>query len=62
MSKRNADILQVLIGEMPKDGDVDFIIGKTLCVLSETNSRKPVRNIRHVVSRSIGPRQFTSAG
>ena len=55
MSKRNADILQILVGQMGQYGDVNFIFGKTLRVLPETKSRKPVGNIRHIASRSIGP-------
>ena len=55
MPERNADILQVLVGQMGEYGDVNLIVGKTLRVLSETKSPKPVGNLRHIASRFTGP-------
>jgi hypothetical protein len=40
---------------MGEYGDVNFILGKTLRVLPETKSPKPVGNLLHIASRFTGP-------
>jgi hypothetical protein len=40
---------------MREYGDVNFIFGKTLRVLHETKSPKPVGNLLHIASRFTGP-------
>lgn len=55
MPERNSHVLQVLVGQMSEDGDINFIFGKTLRVLPETKSLKPVNNLLHFASRVTGP-------
>jgi len=53
--ERNADILQVLVSQMGEYGDVNFIFGKTLRVLPETKSLKPLGNLLHIASAVYRP-------
>jgi hypothetical protein len=55
--ERNTDILQVLVGQMGEYGDVNFIFGKTLRVLPETKSLKPLGNLLHIASWFTGPQR-----
>ena len=55
VAKRNTDILQVLVSQMREYRDVNLIFGKTLRVLPETKSLKPVGNLLHIASRFTGP-------
>ena len=55
MPERNTNLLQVFVSQMREYGDVNFIFGKTLCVLLETKSPKPVGNLLHIASRFAGP-------
>ena len=52
MPKEDADVLEVLIGEMAKCRGVDPILGKPLGVLPETELLKPVGNMLHLTSSS----------
>ncbi len=54
MPEWNTDILKVLVSQMREYGDVNFIFGKTLRVLPETKSPKPVGNLLHNASRLTG--------
>jgi hypothetical protein len=42
---------------MGEYGDVNFIFGKTLRVLPETKSPKPLGNFLHIASRFPGPQR-----
>src|SRR5258705_13058148 len=46
---------------MREYGDVNFIFGKTLRVLHETKSPKPVGNLLHIASRFTGPLYYSAA-
>ena len=45
--RRNADLFEVLIGEIRQDDKIDVILGKALRVLPETEFFKPVRSLLH---------------
>ena len=47
IKRRNADLFEVLTGEIRQDGKIDVILGKALRVLSETEFLKPVRGLLH---------------
>ena len=51
MSERNPDVSEIMVRQMGKYGDVDFIVGKTLRVLSETKLPKPGGTLFHIASR-----------
>jgi hypothetical protein len=51
MPERYADVLEILIRQMPEHGNVNFILGKALRVLPETQLSKPVRNLLHAAPR-----------
>jgi hypothetical protein len=51
MPERDADVFEVLIGQMAEYGNVNFILGKALRVLPETKLSKPVRNLLHKAPR-----------
>jgi hypothetical protein len=53
MPERDADVLEVLIGQMAEYGDVNFVLGKALRVLPETQLPKPVRNLLHKAPRGV---------
>lgn len=57
MSERNCDVSEIVVCQMRKYGDVNFIVGKTLRVLSETKLPKPRGNLWHVASRFAGRTQ-----
>ena len=50
MSERNSDVSEIVVRQMRKYEDVNFIVGKTLRVLSETKLPKPRGNLWHVAS------------
>lgn len=54
MPERNSEIPEVVVSQMGKYGDVNFIFGKTLRVLPETKLPKPGGNLLHVASRFTG--------
>jgi hypothetical protein len=47
MSKRNAYVLEILIGQIPKGTNVNIVFGKALGVLGHPQPIKPVRNFLH---------------
>jgi len=47
MSKRDADVLEVLIGQMVKNGDINVVLGKALGVLGQAERSEPLRNLLH---------------
>jgi hypothetical protein len=55
MAKGNPEVLEVLVGQMPKDRKIDVVIGKGLSVLRHTEFLEPVRNFPH--SRTRGSRR-----
>jgi hypothetical protein len=46
MPERNADILEVLIGEMAKHRYINLVLGKALRVLGHAEFFKPLHNLR----------------
>jgi hypothetical protein len=44
MPEWNTDVLEVLVSQMGEYRDVNFIFGKTLGVLLETECMEPLRN------------------
>jgi hypothetical protein len=48
MAEWNADVLQILIGQMGDYRNVNLILGKTRGVLTEVELLKPVRNLLHL--------------
>jgi hypothetical protein len=44
MPERNADVLEVLIGQMAEYRDVDLILNEALCVLHEAKFLQPIGN------------------
>jgi hypothetical protein len=47
LSRCNADVLEVLIGKMGKDGDVDAVLRKCASVLGQTEPSKPIGYFLH---------------
>jgi len=47
MPERNADLLEILIGKMAEDRDINVVISESLGVLSQAELRQPVRNRLH---------------
>ena len=47
MSKRDAYVLEILIGQIPKGTNVNIVFGKALGVLGHPQLIKPVRNFLH---------------
>ena len=47
MSQQDADVLQVLIGQMAKRGDANFIFSKALRVLGHAEFFEPLRKVLH---------------
>ena len=48
MSERSdADLFQILIGQITEDRELDVVLGKTLRVLSKTKLLKPVGDLLH---------------
>jgi hypothetical protein len=45
--EREADFLQVLVGQIAENAGIDVIFGKTLRILPEANCVEPVRNRLH---------------
>ena len=50
--RRNANLFEVLICEISKDGKINVVLGKALSVLPETEVLKPVRNLLHADAAS----------
>ena len=47
MPEQDAKILEVLIGQVAKDRDINAVLGKTLRVLGHAELFEPVRNLLH---------------
>ena len=47
MPKRDADIFEVLISQMGKYRDINFVLGKALGVLGHAELFEPVCNLLH---------------
>jgi hypothetical protein len=47
MPKQDADILEILIGQMAECRDIDPVLGKALSVLGHAKFFEPVRNLLH---------------
>jgi len=47
MSKRDAYVLEILIGQIPKGTNVNIVFGKALGVLGHSQLLEPVRNFLH---------------
>jgi hypothetical protein len=47
MPERNANVLEVLIGQMAQYGDINFVLGKTLDVLGHAELLEPIRYLLH---------------
>ena len=45
--RRNANLFEVLIGQIRQDDKANVILGKALTVLPETKLLKPIRNLLH---------------
>ena len=55
--RHNANLFEVLICQIRKDGKIDVVLGKALSVLPETELLEPVRNPLH---RGRTPEGFSS--
>jgi hypothetical protein len=47
MPEEDADVLEVLIGQMTERGDTNAVLSEALPVLPETELLKPIRNLLH---------------
>ena len=47
MPERDTEVLEVLIGQLAKDGRVDVVLGKALRVLGHAERLEPIHNLRH---------------
>ena len=47
MPERDADLFEVLIGQIAEDRDIDVVLGKALRVLGHAELFEPVRNLLH---------------
>ena len=47
MPEWDADVLEVLIGQIAEDRDIDHVLGKALSVLGQTELFEPITNIQH---------------
>src|SRR5215472_7436874 len=45
--RRNADLFEVLIGQVTQDREIDMVLGKALCVLGHAEVVEPIRNLLH---------------
>jgi hypothetical protein len=47
MPEQDADLLEVLVGQVMQDRGINSILGKALCVLPKIELLKPIRNLLH---------------
>jgi hypothetical protein len=47
MPEQNADVLEILIGQMAECRDIDPVLGKALGVLGHAELSEPIRNLLH---------------
>jgi hypothetical protein len=45
--RRDANLFEILIGQVTQNFEINIILGKTLSVLSETELFEPVQNLVH---------------
>ena len=58
MAERHTKVLEVLVGEMPKDRYIDLVLCKTLRVLGHAECFEPTRKVLHCAHprrRSLEP-------
>ena len=55
MTERHPNVFEVLIREIGEDGNADVVLGKALCVLSETELLQPVSDLLHSGQRPLLP-------
>ena len=51
--RRNANLFEVLICQVAKDGKIDVVLGKALSVLPDAKLLKPVPNLLHRARRRM---------
>ena len=51
MPEQDADVLEVLIGQMAEYRDIDSVLGKALRILRHAELCEPVRNLLHAAPR-----------
>ena len=51
MPEQDADVLEVLIGQMAEYRDIDSVLGKALRILRHAELFEPVRNLLHAAPR-----------
>src|SRR6516162_6157892 len=62
MPEQDADLLKVLVSQVMQHRGVNSILGKTLCVLLQTEFFEPVRNLLHRgFLRILGHASFSPA-
>ena len=59
MAEQDADLLKVLVGQVAKDRDIDFVLGKALGVLGHAELIEPLRNLLHC---GASPRTLRCSG
>jgi hypothetical protein len=47
MPEQDANLLEILIGQITQDRDINSVLGKALSVLPKTKLLKPIRNLLH---------------
>ena len=47
MPEQDADVLEILIGQMAEYRDIDSVLGKPLGILGHSEFLEPVRDLRH---------------
>ena len=52
ITEENADVLEVLIGQVAKDRKINAVLGKALRVLGHAELFEPVRNLLHCAAPS----------
>ena len=58
MAKRgNADLFEVLIGQLGQKGEIDIVLGKTLRVLGHAKLFEPIRDLLHQLPMACYNRQ-----
>ena len=58
MAEQDAEFLQVLIGQIGKDREINAVLGKALRVLGHAELFEPVRNLLHCGAPSDGRAVF----
>jgi len=53
VSKRDADLLQVCVGQVAENGDVNVVVDECRRISLQANRRQPFRNLLHQRSLPI---------